>query len=307
MHDKLLHFIFTFFWVLLFFLFKPSFYWHHTTTTVTTTIIISSHPLPPFQINQHFLAASSVFYYPLSQSPSFIRTLSLHTFLFSFNPQCTTKGKPTKLLEMDSTGICPESRKRELIRELTHGQDLARRLQPLLQKPLGDNGSELVGELLEMILRSFDLGLHQLGPSSDQIGENVLNCSVGHHQISGCDSGDAGEGSEGSSGTKKRPLLRDSRGCYKRRWIDFFFPLQMLSQFQWKPAVGLSVFSPKFLIIADYGIWHTWDPVHFRKSAQTWATVSPTMEDGQAWRKYGQKFILNAKFPRLVYGILSEI
>ncbi|OWM87335.1 WRKY DNA-binding transcription factor 70-like [Punica granatum] len=35
-----------------------------------------------------------------------------------------------------------------------------------------------------------------------------------------------------------------------------------------------------------------------RKSSQTWITVKPTMEDGQAWRKYGQKVILNAKYPR---------
>lgn len=31
------------------------------------------------------------------------------------------------------------------------------------------------------------------------------------------------------------------------------------------------------------------------------------MEDGQAWRKYGQKIILNAKFPRLVYTTQSHL
>ncbi|XP_062155519.1 probable WRKY transcription factor 70 isoform X1 [Alnus glutinosa] len=36
-----------------------------------------------------------------------------------------------------------------------------------------------------------------------------------------------------------------------------------------------------------------------RKTAHTWTTVSPTVEnDGHAWRKYGQKEILNAKHPR---------
>ncbi|KAE7996482.1 hypothetical protein FH972_001201 [Carpinus fangiana] len=36
-----------------------------------------------------------------------------------------------------------------------------------------------------------------------------------------------------------------------------------------------------------------------RKTAHTWTTVSPKVEnDGHAWRKYGQKEILNAKHPR---------
>lgn len=35
-----------------------------------------------------------------------------------------------------------------------------------------------------------------------------------------------------------------------------------------------------------------------RKISQSWTTVSPTLEDGHAWRKYGQKEILNSKYPR---------
>ncbi|XP_030468577.1 WRKY DNA-binding transcription factor 70-like [Syzygium oleosum] len=35
-----------------------------------------------------------------------------------------------------------------------------------------------------------------------------------------------------------------------------------------------------------------------RKTSQTWTKVSPTIEDNHAWRKYGQKVILNAKHPR---------
>ncbi|KAK7275884.1 hypothetical protein RIF29_17010 [Crotalaria pallida] len=35
-----------------------------------------------------------------------------------------------------------------------------------------------------------------------------------------------------------------------------------------------------------------------RKTAQTWTTVSHTTDDTHAWRKYGQKGILNSKFPR---------
>ncbi|XVF24311.1 hypothetical protein REPUB_Repub13aG0116800 [Reevesia pubescens] len=38
-----------------------------------------------------------------------------------------------------------------------------------------------------------------------------------------------------------------------------------------------------------------------KKSAQTWTAVSATMDDGHAWRKYGQKEILNSKQPRDSY------
>ncbi|OMO90011.1 DNA-binding WRKY [Corchorus olitorius] len=35
-----------------------------------------------------------------------------------------------------------------------------------------------------------------------------------------------------------------------------------------------------------------------KRSAQTWVAVSSTTDDGHAWRKYGQKEILNSKHPR---------
>ncbi|XP_022891726.1 probable WRKY transcription factor 53 [Olea europaea var. sylvestris] len=35
-----------------------------------------------------------------------------------------------------------------------------------------------------------------------------------------------------------------------------------------------------------------------RKTSDLWTTSSPAKEDGCAWRKYGQKIILDAKYPR---------
>ncbi|KAK6228782.1 hypothetical protein SCA6_001122 [Theobroma cacao] len=35
-----------------------------------------------------------------------------------------------------------------------------------------------------------------------------------------------------------------------------------------------------------------------KRAANTWTVISAAMEDGHAWRKYGQKEILNAKHPR---------
>ncbi|KAK9031816.1 hypothetical protein V6N11_056104 [Hibiscus sabdariffa] len=36
----------------------------------------------------------------------------------------------------------------------------------------------------------------------------------------------------------------------------------------------------------------------YNKAEQTWGVVAATVEDGHAWRKYGQKHILNSKHPR---------
>ncbi|KAK2637242.1 hypothetical protein Ddye_032034 [Dipteronia dyeriana] len=35
-----------------------------------------------------------------------------------------------------------------------------------------------------------------------------------------------------------------------------------------------------------------------KKNSETWRMVTPTIEDGHAWRKYGQKDILNTTYPR---------
>lgn len=118
---------------------------------------------------------------------------------------------------MGSAGICPESKKSEvLIRELIKGRESVKGLQVLLREPFGDDGSsERAGEFLVEILRSLDQGLCLLGGPSDQIGENALNSSVGHHQVSAFtfDSG------VDSSRTKKRPAMADRRGCYERRSV----------------------------------------------------------------------------------------
>ncbi|CAL5407598.1 unnamed protein product [Camellia sinensis] len=44
-----------------------------------------------------------------------------------------------------------------------------------------------------------------------------------------------------------------------------------------------------------------------RKILDSWTEVSPSTEDGHAWRKYGQKEILNAKFPRNYFRCTHKV
>lgn len=46
-------------------------------------------------------------------------------------------------------------------------------------------------------------------------------------------------------------------------------------------------------------VWFFFDLI-CRKSSQSWTQITANLEDGQAWRKYGQKDILNAQYPRLI-------
>ncbi|KAF8397048.1 hypothetical protein HHK36_018686 [Tetracentron sinense] len=48
--------------------------------------------------------------------------------------------------------------------------------------------------------------------------------------------------------------------------------------------------------------------LNFERTSETWTKVSPTpIDDGRAWRKYGQKEILNAKYPRFLLNPKENI
>ncbi|KAI3427808.1 WRKY domain-containing protein [Psidium guajava] len=151
----------------------------------------------------------------------------------------------TSLVERSPTN----SSKRRAIRELVDGRESAIRLKTLLCKPSGNNGSLSADELVVKILRSFTESLSALSSCQDvEVGEDLSP------QMGGFGSGSDDQGSEHSSESRKRPGLKDGRGCYKRR-----------------------------------------------KVYETRTTTSSTKDDGHAWRKYGQKDILNSKFPRCYF------
>ncbi|XP_030534614.1 probable WRKY transcription factor 70 [Rhodamnia argentea] len=141
------------------------------------------------------------------------------------------------------------SSKSRAIRELVDGRESAIRLKTLLCKPSGNNGSLSADELVVKILRSFTESLSALSSCEhSEVREDMSPQMVGFG--SGCDD----QGSEHSGESRKRPGLKDGRGCYKRR-----------------------------------------------KESETFTTISSTKDDGHAWRKYGQKDILNSTFPRCYF------
>ncbi|GMJ11832.1 hypothetical protein HRI_004852400 [Hibiscus trionum] len=142
---------------------------------------------------------------------------------------------------MASVSAWPErlsSKQKRAIKELVEGQEYANQLQILFHNS-GQETAHLSSPekeaLLHKILRSFDQTLAVLS--------SVESAQVSHsHTASNQDS---------SADSRKRPVSKDKRGCYKRK-----------------------------------------------RTEQAWTVVSATMEDGHAWRKYGQKGILNSKHPR---------
>ncbi|EXB96549.1 putative WRKY transcription factor 70 [Morus notabilis] len=96
---------------------------------------------------------------------------------------------------------------------------------------------------------------HNKNDNPDDI--NIVGGEINGPEASVLDHSQCGDRSSEDSGeisTKKRPALKDRRGCYKRR-----------------------------------------------KSSQSWTKITANLEDGQAWRKYGQKDILNAQYPRAYF------
>ncbi|KAK1409272.1 hypothetical protein QVD17_35798 [Tagetes erecta] len=137
-----------------------------------------------------------------------------------------------------------------LIETLIRGRDFTKQLQSLLQRKDNLDGSVSVSVLAE------DLLMEILGSFSG--GISMLSSTVSG-EIYGFPASPVGNlvdksPEEAHSGKKPVSVVKERRGCYKRR-----------------------------------------------RTIDSYEKISVTMEDGFAWRKYGQKEIHNSKFPRCYF------
>ncbi|KAI3751187.1 hypothetical protein L2E82_22234 [Cichorium intybus] len=141
------------------------------------------------------------------------------------------------------------SNKKILIEELIKGRDSTKKLQNLLRQKIDDDGSVSADDLVMKILGSFSDSLSVLSACASGV---LCPIPVSKYVSSACS--DDRTCDSGESEKKPAPVVKDRRGCYKRR-----------------------------------------------KTEDSRVKVVDTIEDGYAWRKYGQKEILNAKFPRCYF------
>ncbi|KAK9913873.1 hypothetical protein M0R45_037677 [Rubus argutus] len=169
---------------------------------------------------------------------------------------------------MATTGLeaLPADHKRVIINDLVHGRKRATELQTLLNNR-GDGSSSLSAEeLVKEILTSFTDSLSVLTDLSKSCGDD-------DHQYSGTGCGEVYPYGE----VKAEPSHVDHSHCDDRSYEDS----------------GESRKRP--------GCKDRRGCYKRRKNSESWIVISSTIDDGQAWRKYGQKEILNAPYPRAYF------
>lgn len=96
--------------------------------------------------------------------------------------------------------------------KLERGKESAVQLPALIQKACGDGGSALVEEHIQQIIRSFTESITHLTSSCDANGLSQIAAADGPKRVPPVD-----RRSNGSDRSKKRPGVKDRRGCYRRR------------------------------------------------------------------------------------------
>lgn len=110
-----------------------------------------------------------------------------------------------------------EENKERLIETLIKGRDSATRLQKLLRRKVNVDGSVPVKDLLTEILGSFSGGLSMLN-SSDSAEICAAPASPGTGTGTGLGS-PVNNIPDVLTGKRPVPIVKERRGCYKRRYI----------------------------------------------------------------------------------------
>ncbi|CAJ1970555.1 unnamed protein product [Sphenostylis stenocarpa] len=187
---------------------------------------------------------------------------------------------------MNYNMLCSESgslsarKKREIIKKIVKGQKAATQLKILLQNPFGTAPSPSSHQLMTNVLTSFTQALSIIQSSSSQPGSAN---GVARRDL--LTSGAYGSPLTGSSHDPMSGHCREKRSQNGRRELGYreggFDELGCVRKYG--RSVSLVYISEKRFS---------------RKGAVTWTILSSTTDDDHAWRKYGQKGILNSEFPR---------
>ncbi|XP_030491366.2 WRKY DNA-binding transcription factor 70 isoform X1 [Cannabis sativa] len=174
------------------------------------------------------------------------------------------------------TCILPQNLSKRLIKELIQGKEMATKLQlmlhdhnkPLVEENIGfgsvSSSSSSAEELASKILNSFSQTLSVVtGYNNDNTINNIIhsNSSDQTSQVNPHDQASHCDDPSSDDYGAESKIKRSSHGIKDRRGC-------------YKRS---------------------------RKNSQSWTTTVSTLEDGQAWRKYGQKEILNAEYPRAYF------
>ncbi|XP_065870605.1 probable WRKY transcription factor 70 [Euphorbia lathyris] len=157
--------------------------------------------------------------------------------------------------------------KEKIVKELVHGHDCAFQLRLLLQKSVSDqnfcfrssSSSSSFDDLTVKILSSFTEALSSLRSTGS----------------------DGNSGEDCSQNLAISSQVIDSGYCDDRRSAD-----------SGESVKRLCTASTTSGVIKRRGSYKR------KKNSISLTKMSPTIEDGHAWRKYGQKDILYAKYPR---------
>lgn len=172
------------------------------------------------------------------------------------------------------------SGRRKLIEQLVHGREIANQLQTLLSGSVGDDGSvvDSAEDMVSKIMESFTNTLFMLkqNDSEDPEYEAVVS------QIPVKEAA-AEEETAAATPTANSSRVQNNSPCLDGRKSE-------------DSGESCRSVSTAMTQKDRRGCYKR------RKTAYTWHTETPALiDDGHAWRKYGQKMILKSKHPRNYY------
>ncbi|WVY91748.1 hypothetical protein V8G54_037262 [Vigna mungo] len=219
-------------------------------------------------------------------------TVLLVTKIFARTKTSPKTEATTSGLQKMKTNLCPESesvsaqKKREIMEDLVKGHKAATELRLLLQNPFGTEPSLSSHHLIAKVLRSFTQALTIIHPSplAPASADGLAHRNPLFSGKNGPSVPRSGNCSTSGDCSEKRSK-KGGRGRYNRSAKGFYCSVTGTRTLL---RLLIRIITERFDELGCVRI----------KSVLTWTELSYTTDDNHAWRKYGQKKILNSEFPR---------